>query len=115
VGKRVFLCLGDAKSPRTFAYDRSSPAVTCRDQKFRRSLDAQPHVIFNSILFVMALSRGIRLLAAITMLIFFWLVLQVFRAPSSVEPPAGPKIEDWTQDPNLDGEQIYTLTNRPLN
>jgi len=49
----------------------------------------------------MALPRGIRAVAAITLCIFFWLVLQIFRAPASIDAP-GDKSADWAHDPSSD-------------
>jgi mannosyltransferase len=55
----------------------------------------------------MAIPRPIRLLAAATMALFVFLVIQIMCSPGSMQLPGsadkGVKIEDMTRDPNLDG------------
>ncbi|KAF2455634.1 glycosyltransferase family 15 protein [Lineolata rhizophorae] len=50
----------------------------------------------------MALPRSMRILAAITLGIFFWLVLQIFRAPAALEGLDNGKLDHMDRDPNLD-------------
>lgn len=48
-----------------------------------------------------------RALAGVTLILFFWLVLQIFRAPVTPSPLAEKSkssIEDMIKDPNLDRE-----------
>lgn len=55
----------------------------------------------------MALPRSMRILAVVTVGIFFYLCLLILQAPAAVEPPStGNKIEKMTKDPNLD--RMYT-------
>ena len=53
----------------------------------------------------MGLPRPIRLLAAATMVLFLFLVLQIMRSPTSVKLPGSTahKYDDMIRDPNLDG------------
>lgn len=57
----------------------------------------------------MALPKALRFLALATMLIFCWLVVQIFRAPGTVELPTkeANRWDDMIRDPNLD------VTNEP--
>jgi len=47
-----------------------------------------------------------RVLAAVTVIIFFYMVVQVFRAPTELqgpgERPSTGKIQQWDHDPQLD-------------
>lgn len=54
----------------------------------------------------MALPKAIRFLAVGCVLIFGFLVVQIFRAPSSVKLPGdkATKFDDMVRDPNLDRE-----------
>lgn len=57
----------------------------------------------------MAMSRPIRLLAAATMALFLFLVLQIMRSPTSLRLPGGRGGGEWNdmaRDPNLDGTRI---------
>lgn len=52
----------------------------------------------------MALPPAIRVAALVTMAVFCWLVVQIFRAPGVQKAPgekAG-KFDDMVRDPNLD-------------
>lgn len=53
----------------------------------------------------MAMPKPIRLLAAATMALFFFLVVQIMRSPTTVKLPGSTdgKMEDMVRDPNLDG------------
>lgn len=53
----------------------------------------------------MGLPRPIRLLAAATMVLFLFLVLQIMRSPTTVKLPGSTahKYDDMIRDPNLDG------------
>ncbi|KAF2497226.1 alpha-1,2 mannosyltransferase KTR1 [Lophium mytilinum] len=53
----------------------------------------------------MALPKSIRILAAATLCIFFYMVVQIFKAPESLEAPGTGKLgklDKWTKDPQLD-------------
>lgn len=55
----------------------------------------------------MALPKSIRVLAAVTLCLFFYMVVLIFRAPAELAPPSTPhssdsKVGDWTHDPQLD-------------
>lgn len=52
----------------------------------------------------MALPRGMRVLALLSLVLFIWLLNLLFRAPAALEPPS-PKenvIADGYEDPMLD-------------
>jgi mannosyltransferase len=55
----------------------------------------------------MALPRSMRVLAALTVVIFFYMVMQIFRAPTELQGPGEKastgKIQQWDHDPQLDG------------
>lgn len=54
----------------------------------------------------MALPKGMRVLAALTMCIFFYLFLQILRAPAGEmqmpEKVPGSTLQEWDHDPQLD-------------
>lgn len=58
----------------------------------------------------MALPQSIRLLAALTLCIFFYMMLQLFRAPEDLQMPGhtpkkdpiAQKYQQWDHDPQLD-------------
>ncbi|KAH7135307.1 alpha-1,2 mannosyltransferase KTR1 [Dendryphion nanum] len=56
----------------------------------------------------MALPKSMRILAAVTLCLFFYMVLLIFKAPAELAPPnkqpssGTTKIDDWTHDPQLD-------------
>lgn len=50
----------------------------------------------------MALPRGMRALAAITLVLFVFVLFQVFKGPSSLSLPSSNKIDDWVKDPQSD-------------
>ncbi|KAF2841307.1 glycosyltransferase family 15 protein [Patellaria atrata CBS 101060] len=50
----------------------------------------------------MALPPSMRLLAALTLGLFFWLTLQIFKAPVTIQLPNTGKLEHMEKDPNLD-------------
>jgi len=52
----------------------------------------------------MALPKAVRFLALVTMIIFGWLVLQIFRAPGKLDVPGkgSERWDDMVRDPNLD-------------
>ena len=56
----------------------------------------------------MALPKSMRALGAVTICIFFYMILQIYRAPAEIQPPekAGEesksKLQNWDHDPQLD-------------
>jgi mannosyltransferase len=52
----------------------------------------------------MAIPRPIRLLAVVTLGLFCFLLIILFRDPATVNQPSGDhvKLETWERDPNLD-------------
>lgn len=54
----------------------------------------------------MATSKPIRLLAATTMALFVFILIQMMRKPSTIQPPGydDGKMAEMTRDPNLDGK-----------
>lgn len=52
----------------------------------------------------MAIPRLMRLLAVVTLVLFFFLVMMLFKGPATVNQPSGEhvKLETWERDPNLD-------------
>lgn len=50
----------------------------------------------------MALPKSMRFLAAVTLCIFFYLVLQIFRAPTKLQAPSTNKLDRMEEDPNLE-------------
>lgn len=53
----------------------------------------------------MALPKSVRALAGVTMLIFVYLVVQIFRAPGQIKGPDNDgSLDDMIRDPNLDGK-----------
>jgi hypothetical protein len=56
----------------------------------------------------MALPKPMRLLAFITLGIFFYLCFLIFSSPAELQTPNTGRIEKMTKDPNL--ERIYALT-----
>lgn len=49
----------------------------------------------------MALSRTLRLVALLSIVLFLYLFFQIFRPPALLSPD-GDKLEEVTRDPNLD-------------
>jgi hypothetical protein len=54
------------------------------------------------ILNIMALPKSMRLLAFITLGIFFYLCFLIFSSPTEIQAPNTGKIEKMTKDPNLE-------------
>jgi hypothetical protein len=55
--------------------------------------------------YIMALPKSMRILAVITVGIFFYLCLLILQAPAAVEPPSsgsGLKMDKMLKDPNLE-------------
>ena len=51
----------------------------------------------------MALPRSIQFMGLLSLVLFLYLVAQIFKAPTSVSRPgAGQRLEEMTRDPNLD-------------
>jgi len=63
----------------------------------------------------MAMPKPIRLLAAATMALFLFLVVQIMRSPSMPKLPGqlGNKMDDMIRDPNLDGMRQHATTLSP--
>ena len=54
----------------------------------------------------MAVPKPIRLMAAATMVLFLFLMVQIIRKPGDIKPPGSESKEEmdkWSRDPNLDG------------
>ena len=54
----------------------------------------------------MAVPKPIRLMAAATMVLFLFLMVQIIRKPGDIRPPGSESKEEmdkWGRDPNLDG------------
>ncbi|KAK5057157.1 putative mannosyltransferase ktr4, partial [Cryomyces antarcticus] len=62
----------------------------------------------------MALPKSMRLLAIVTLGVFLWLVVLIFRTPGELKPPVG-KTEQPDRDPNLDraNTPFYLTTGEP--
>ena len=51
----------------------------------------------------MALPKSMRFLAAITLCIFVYMLLQIFKAPAALRPPESTtKLKTWDHDPQSD-------------
>ena len=61
----------------------------------------------------MALPKSMRILAVITVGIFFYLCLLILQAPATIEPPSpggsGQKLDKMIKDPNLDRMDSHTV------
>lgn len=68
---------------------------------FQLALDARCEV---TISFIMAIPRPMRLLAVVTLGLFCFLLIILFRGPTTVNQISGEhaKPENWERDPNLD-------------
>lgn len=59
---------------------------------------------------VMALPKSLRLLAIVTIVIFCWMIVQIFRAPGQAAMgDTKTKFDDMIRDPNLDRETMNEL------
>lgn len=57
----------------------------------------------------MALPRGMRALAAVSLVLFIFVLFQVFQGPTSLSGPSN-KIDDWVKDPQSDRKLASTPT-----
>lgn len=59
----------------------------------------------------MPVPKIFRMLAGATLLMFFWLVFQIYRAPGAVDAPVKSKsaLDEMIRDPNLDRESSFLL------
>lgn len=56
----------------------------------------------------MAVPRSMRALAAITLVLFVFVLLQLFKGPTSLSAPSN-KLEQWTKDPQSDRKPVALL------